>query len=175
MILPIWLISGTAQSTDSPRSQPVWAASSLHPHRWPNWHPPREPVLQPWWAGCGLSRLCRAELQDEGPWYPPGPTSPAQPPAQLHHSSPPTPHTLRTGRGDWVNFTLYITPKEPSVTHSSTGLTLCDAVHHWAKHQDVRAAICATSQPAVTAEACRTGRCQNMDTLDTAVSFWLIS
>lgn len=54
------------------------------------------------------------------------------------------------------------------------GLTLlCDAVHHRAKHQDVCAAICAASQPAVTAEACRTRRRQNMDTLVSAVSFRL--
>lgn len=44
-----------------------------------------------------------------------------------------------------------------SVKGSSTGPTLlCDAVHHRAKHQDVCAAVCAASQPTVTAETCRT-------------------
>lgn len=63
--------------------------------------------------------------------------------------------------------------EEASAAHSSSGLTLCDAVHHGAKHQDVRAAICAASQPAVAAEACRTKRRQNTDTLVTAAVFWL--
>lgn len=81
--------------SDSPRSRPVWAASFLRPHRSPNWHPPRGPALQPWRAGCGPSRPCRAALRDEGPWCPPGLTSPARPPAQLRHSSPPTPRALR--------------------------------------------------------------------------------
>lgn len=51
------------------------------------------------------------------------------------------------------------------------GLTLRDAVHHRAEHQDVRAAVRAASQPAVAAQACRTGRRHNMDTLVTTILF----
>lgn len=126
------------------------------------------PELQPWQAGFGLWRPCRAALQDEGPWCPPGPTSLAQPPAQLRRSSPPTPHTLRTDASQCKS----PTPRAPFLRRHLSGvplpgLTFCDAVHHRAKHQDVRAAVCAASQAAVTAQACRTERRRHMDTLVT--------
>lgn len=35
---------------------------------------------------------------------------------------------------------------------------LCHAVHHRAKHQDISAAICASSKSAVTAQTCRANR-----------------
>lgn len=112
---PTWLVSVSAHSADSPRSRPVWGASFLRLRRWPNWHLPRGLVLQPWQAGCGLSRPCRAALRDEGPFCPPGPMSPDRLPAQLHRSSPPTPRTLRTACRDGelescdINFPLCCT------------------------------------------------------------------
>lgn len=42
---------------------------------------------------------------------------------------------------------------------------LCDAVHHWSKHQDVCAAVSASSQAAVAAETCRARNRQATDTL----------
>lgn len=37
---------------------------------------------------------------------------------------------------------------------------LCHAVHHRAKHQDISAAVCASSEPTVTAQTCRANRRQ---------------
>ena len=55
---------------------------------------------------------------------------------------------------------------------------LRDAVHHRAEHQDVRAAVGAAPQPAVTAQTCRTNRRPHTDTLAGSFvltqSAWLI-
>lgn len=86
-----------ARLSDSPRSQPVWAVTFLHPPRSPYWRRRDEPVPQPWGADFGLWRPCRAAIGDEGPSCPPGQTSRARPPppALLRHSSTRTPRTLR--------------------------------------------------------------------------------
>lgn len=47
----------------------------------------------------------------------------------------------------------------------TTHTFLCDAVHHWAKHQNVCAAVCASSQAAVAAETCGAKHCQATDML----------
>lgn len=43
--------------------------------------------------------------------------------------------------------------------------TFSDAVHHWAKHQDVSAAVSASSKAAVTAQTCGAKHRQATDTL----------
>lgn len=47
----------------------------------------------------------------------------------------------------------------------TTHTFLCDAVHHWAKHQDVCAAVGASAQAAVAAQTCGAKHCQATDTL----------
>lgn len=49
----------------------------------------------------------------------------------------------------------------PRTTHTF----LCDAVDHGAKHQDVRAAVRTSPQPAVAAETCGAKHRQATDTL----------
>lgn len=51
--------------------------------------------------------------------------------------------------------------------HTNAHTFFCDTVHHWAKHQDVCAAVGASSQAAVAAKTCGAKHRQATDTLMT--------
>ena len=88
---------GSSKLGVSPRSRPVWAASSPPPPRSPRVRQHRVQTPRPWAAGCADARSGRGAPRGAAPSDLPGPmTFPARSPPR-HWTTPPTP-PLRVGK-----------------------------------------------------------------------------